>query len=98
MSDKPFKVPLGSDEAVLAYLREHCDDIDSMSVPVSKIRLKAPDGKKQLLTTHCVQIKVCSGESHLVPLPIAQALLDEGLLQRRKIPIELYGIEGTPAP
>jgi hypothetical protein len=82
-----------SDE-LLKRLQEKSDDIDAVTIMVvNDMPLIGPNGETRLAKNCCCIIKTCTGESIMVHRDEFQTLLNDGILQRMKIPISLLPLE-----
>lgn len=78
-----------SDE-LLRRLQEKSDDFDSVTLMVTNdLPIMGPNGEQRLMNNCCAIIKTCNGESIIVHRDEFQTLLNNGVLQRLKIPISL---------
>lgn len=73
------------DDAV-RELKERRDDFDSASlrIPVASYKIGTAIVQGPFLEVH-----LCDGTSKVVGLPIAEALLNDGILSRLRIPVKL---------
>lgn len=81
-------------EQALSDLKEHRDDFDSAS-------LRMPYGQwkvgKAIVGGPFLEVHLCDGTSTLVSLDVAEALLNDGILSRLRIPVKLIR-ETPPSP
>ena len=75
-------------EGLLQYMREHTDDIEAVVVPIQpKVYLVDTSGNQYGITKKpAVLIRMCSGVSHVINHKEAEKLINDGVLQRLKIP------------
>ena len=90
MSDFPSEQFPTSAE-LLKRLQERSDDFESVTIMVvNDMSLTGPPGTKPMLAKDCCGIiRTCTGESILIHREELQTLVNEGILQRLKIPITL---------
>ena len=82
------------DDAV-RELKERRDDFQSASlrIPVASYKIGSTTVKGPFLEVH-----LCDGTSKIVGLPIAEALLNDGILSRLRIPVKLIREEQHAPP
>jgi hypothetical protein len=74
----------------LAYLREHTDDIDLVSIPVQQgAAFGGPGGHKIQMAGVGAVLKTCSGRRLAISRDDAEVLINDGVLQRLKIRCKL---------
>lgn len=79
-----------SSQDLIKRLQERSDDFESVSIMVTNdLPLSGPQGQMLLARDCCCIIKSCSGESILIHREEFEKLLNDGILQRLKIPISL---------
>lgn len=77
-------------EQLLRRLQERSDDFEHITVMVvNDIPIKGPQGQGRLVKNCCALIKLCNGESLVIHRDEFEVLLNEGILQRLKIPLKL---------
>lgn len=73
-------------EQALAEIQSKRDDIDFVRIPI-------PDGNYQVggtvVSGGMMELRFCDGRGMLISLDIAERVLNEGLLNRLRIPIRL---------
>ena len=77
-------------EALIEHVKERADDferVEMMLAPVHIRNTSAPDG--------AVTIRLCSGAGIMVDRTTGEALLNDGLLQRLRVPVELRSPRGS---
>lgn len=91
MDDSGFRnQEFATDEEMVAFVTEHIDDIDKLDIMVvNDMMLEGPNGQKLLARDRCALLKLCSGQSLMIPTEVLQKVLDQGVLQRLRIPISL---------
>jgi len=95
MSDDYETQAFETPEELIAYLTEHCDDFDDVTIMVAN-DLYMGDSKSETLDRipdHCCQINTCGGRPILLTPDFAARLLNSGVLQRLSIPVILLPIE-----
>eukprot|EP00913_Durusdinium_trenchii_P005645 g5263.t1 len=79
-----------STEALINYLKEHTDDYDALTIMVvNDFPMSGPRGESKLARNCCGIIKTCTGESKLVHREHLEELLNDGVLQRMRVPVSL---------
>lgn len=73
-------------QEALADLMQHCDDFESFKIRAHSGQWKA--GNHQLSGAFC-EVQFCDGSSTLISLDVAEALINEGILSRLRIPFRL---------
>ena len=73
------------DEAV-AEIESRRDDIDSVRIPIPQATYKAG---QTVLRGGLMEIRMCDGSAKLVSIDVAEQILNNGLLNRLRIPIAL---------
>ena len=80
----------GSSNELLKYLREKCDDIDSISIPIHwGVEGTQPDGSKIITKDIGAVINYCNGTHKMIHRTDAENIINDGVLQRLEIPIRL---------
>ena len=86
MPELPEEHHFASLEGLLAYLREHTDDIDSIVIPIHDgVMFVGPKGDKLNMPGVGAILKFCSGRTKVIHREAAEALINDGVLQRSKI-------------
>jgi len=79
-----------SSEELLRRLQERSDDFEYVELLVTDdMVLRGPSNETSIAKNCCGLIRTCTGESLLIHREELQALLNDGVLQRMKIPIRL---------
>jgi hypothetical protein len=92
---KKMTTPFPSDRfqtsaELLKRLQERSDDFESVQIMVENdMTVIGPQGQQMKLNNCCSLIKTCTGESLTIHRDELQVLLNDGILQRLKIPIVL---------
>lgn len=77
-------------EALLRRLQEKSDNFDSVTIMVTNdLLMSKPGARGHRLTNCCGVLKTCSGESIVIHRDDLEALLNDGILHRQRIPIKL---------
>lgn len=77
-------------EELLRHLQERSDDFESVQLMVpNDIPVVGPNGEQRLLKECCGIIKTCNGSPIAIHREEFEKLLNDGILQRLKIPISL---------
>lgn len=96
MEEQPSYERFPTPEALLEYLRERSDDIETVNIPVQPhIALVAPDGRSQKKSNVGAMLKLCSGRSLMIHREDAEMLINDGVLQRLKIRCILDPLDGS---
>ena len=75
---------------LLKRLQERSDDFEGVTIMVTNdMPLTGPEGQRRLAKDCCSIIKLCNGESLLIHREELETLLNDGVLQRLRIPISL---------
>jgi hypothetical protein len=75
---------------LLKRLQEGSDDFDSVTIMVSNdMPMQNAEGRVEVAADCCSMIHTCNGGSFLIHREELEALLNDGILQRMKIPIKL---------
>lgn len=75
---------------LLRELQERSDDIDSVTIQVANgVYMKGPQGQQTYSKNAGAFIRMCDGTSRLIHRDDAAELLNDGILNRMKIPIVL---------
>ena len=94
MDEEPENYEFATREEILAYLREHCDDIDSVVIPVQPgIDIAGPDGQRRRVMNVGAILKTCGGGRKAIHREDAAMLINDGVLQRLKIKCVLDPLE-----
>ena len=84
----------GTPEELIAALKHKSDDMESVSVMVvNDLPIVGPQGHIALASNACGLIKTCNGTSIMVHRDDLAMLLNDGILQRLRIPISLIPLE-----
>ena len=80
-------------EEAVAHLKEHRDDFDSVV-----FRLVDADWQlgNHTATGAFVELQKCGGGSTLISPDVAEAILNDGILSRLRIPVKLQAVRATP--
>jgi len=79
-----------SSKELLQRLQERSDDFEYVEMLVTDdMILRGPSNETRLAKNCCGFIRTCTGESLLIHREELQAILNDGVLQRMKIPIRL---------
>jgi hypothetical protein len=98
MSDEFSSERFSTSEDLLRRLQEKSDDFESIKLMVTNdMPLMGPNGEKRLAKDCCAIIKTCNGQSILIHRDEFEALLNDGILQRLKIPVSLIPREDRPS-
>ncbi|MBA4032390.1 MAG: hypothetical protein C0478_16080 [Planctomyces sp.] len=90
MTSEPRQEQFGSSSELLKRLQERADDLDQLSIMVvNDLPMVGPKGQGLLAKNSCGVLKTCSGESIVINRNDLEILLNDGILQRMKIPISL---------
>lgn len=93
MADFPQE-RFSSSEALIRQLQERSDDFEGVTMMVANdLFMTGPEGQRHLAKNCCCLIKTCTGESILIHREEFETLLNDGILQRLKIPISLVPFE-----
>lgn len=77
-------------DELLSMLRERSDDFTEIRIQVPKdILLRGPRGETKVAADCCGSIHLCSGKSLLIHRQDLEILVNDGLLQRLRIPVRL---------
>ncbi len=98
MSDSEFEQKrFSSVDALLRDLQERSDDMDSMTIQVANgIHTVGPQGERQFHPNAGGFIRLCDGSHIMIHREDAEALLNDGILQRMKIPCRLLPLYPDP--
>ena len=84
-----FQRDFGSTENVVRYIQERSDDIERAEIPqVPTIWWVMPDGERLEIEAGLV-LRLSSGRMQVLHPQDAMAVLNDGILTRMRIPIEL---------
>lgn len=75
-------------EQAIAEITARRDDIDSVRIPIPEASYQVG---KTVLRGPLMELRFCDGTGQLISREIAERLLNEGLLNRLRIPIHLDG-------
>lgn len=76
--------------ALIREIQERSDDIESVTIQVANgIYVTGPEGQRQFCRNAGAFIRLCNGSSLLIHRDDAEALLNDGILQRMKLPCKL---------
>ena len=90
MSELPPDGRFTSFEELLAYLREHSDDVDEVIIPVQEgVQLAGPAGEIWRVKEDAALLRMCDGSRLTIHRQMAEALLNDGILARVRIPVIL---------
>jgi len=93
MSEFPEEQFSTSDQ-LLKRLQERSDDFEGVTIMVANdMPISGPDKQRKLAIDCCCMIKLCNGGSLLIHRDELETLLNDGILQRMKIPISLLPLE-----
>ena len=82
---------------LLRELQERSDDIESVTIQVANgIYTKGPQGPQYYSRNAGALIKMCDGTLRLIHRDDAAELLNDGILNRMKIPIVLLPLHEEP--
>jgi len=77
-------------EQILQQLRERSDDFDSFDIQIPEVMsVTAPSGESMPMPSVAALIQRCDGNPTAIRLDVAEALLNDGILQKLNIPIRL---------
>jgi len=77
-------------EQILQRLRERSDDFDSVDIQIPEaMSVTAPNGESIPMPGVAALIQRCDGNPTALRLDVAEALLNDGILQKLNIPIRL---------
>lgn len=77
-------------EALLRELQERSDDFESVTIQVANgIHIVGPEGQKHFCRDAGAFIRMCDGSSRIIHREDMETLLNDGVLQRMKIPVVL---------
>lgn len=94
MPDQFSEEGFSSFDDVIQRLRERSDDFERVSIMVANdLPLAGPEGQTALAKNCCSLIETVSGEPVLIHREALEALLNDGILQRLKIPVSLVPFE-----
>jgi transcriptional regulator of aromatic amino acid metabolism len=80
----------GTSAELLKLLRERSDDFDRVEMMVvNDLLLTGPEGQTKIAKNCCCTIRLCNGTRLLIHRDEFETLLNDGILQRLKIPISL---------
>ncbi len=86
MDDQPKNKQFASSEELLRFLRERCDDIDSVVIPVQEgVTQLGPEGQRNTITGVGAIIRLCDGSLNTIHRHDAEMLINDGVLQRLRI-------------
>lgn len=89
-SERPEDIRFDSSEALLRYLREKSDDVDRLTIAVPEgIQFSAPNGDKLIRRNAAAVLALCSGTQLVLHRDDLEKLLNDGLLNRMKIPVNV---------
>ncbi|HEX4142974.1 MAG TPA: hypothetical protein VHY91_05450 [Pirellulales bacterium] len=86
MPGETNRADFGSVEAVVAYLKERADDIEKAVIPQSEV-ISIPETGEEIpagMVLHMV-----NDRTKIIMPPAAEAILNDGILNRLRIKIEL---------
>ena len=90
MADQPENYQFNSPDELLKYLKEKSDDIDRLTVPVkADILFTGPEGQQIVDRNVGAILNLCDGRSIVIAPETANALLNDGILNRLGIEIKL---------
>lgn len=90
MSEDPEDLHFATSEELLKWLQERSDDFDGVSIMVANdLLISGPHGEKLLAENCCAMIIKFNGESIMIHREELEALLNNGILQKMRIPISL---------
>lgn len=93
MSDTPPK-QFQSPEEMMAFLSERSDDMNGISIYVPEaMPFVGPQGQQARISGVAAILRMADGSRHLIHFADLQMLLNDGLLNRMRVPIEV-----TPIP
>jgi hypothetical protein len=79
-----------SAEELLKALQERADDFEKLTIQVpNELLLTGPRGQRKIAPNICGGIKMCSGKTLFIHREDMEILLNNGILQRLKIPVVL---------
>jgi hypothetical protein len=94
MDNSPIPRRFTNVEDMRKYLQEHADSFEGVTMIVDhSMQMTAPTGQSAVIQDCCGWIRDCSGKTHLLHRDDLAMLLNDGILQRMKIPISLEPIE-----
>lgn len=77
-------------EELMRYLKEKTDDIELVSIPVpATIQFTGPQGQRVNAPNCGGIVELCTGQRITIHRDDMQLLINDGILQRLSIPIEL---------
>ncbi len=77
-------------EQLLRRLQEKSDDFERVTLMVTNdLPLSGPSGEKRMMKDCCAIIHTCDGQAFVVHREDFETLLNDGILQRLKVPISL---------
>lgn len=86
-----------STEALIREIQELSDDIESVTIQVANgILVVGPDGKSTLHRNAGALLKLSDGTSRLIHREDAEALLNDGILNRMRLPVRLLPLHKDP--
>lgn len=86
----------GSAEELIKHIKERCDDIDSISINMSKAVLRSnTDGTTTEVHGVAMVINYCNGRPGMIHRDAAELLLNDGVLINLRIPVRLC-LPGLP--
>lgn len=75
------------------------DDMESVEIRVpAEILVVGPDGRRAQVKGSCGMIRLTDGSAKLIHREEMEVLLNEGILQRMKIPVRLVPLASTDKP
>jgi hypothetical protein len=90
MSESRKWLEFSSEKELMAYLKEHADDIESLVVPIQpEVQMTGQGLPPVRFKTPCVVLNLCNGAPTLIHYKIAEKLINDGVLQRLNIPCVL---------
>lgn len=93
----PEPTEFGSYEDLLQYLTEHVDDIESVRLSIRDTARITRRGKPAKTYTGIGAIvELCSGHKQVINIKSAEMLINQGVLQRMKIPCRLETQSSRP--
>lgn len=95
MSDKRRDQRFESSDELLAYLREHTDDIEKVVIPIQPaVELRDAAGNRVAARRAAgAWLQLCGGDSILLSREDAAMLINDGVLQRMNIKCVLDTLE-----
>lgn len=82
----------GSSEALLAHIKEKSDDIEKAVIPTSPVQITTPGEPDRFMRVGML-LHLVGRQPALISREDAEVVLNDGILNRMRIKIEIRGID-----